>query len=261
MATVRATALVGRYFVATAMLAFGVQHFVYSDFVTRLVPGLPPWIPWHPFWACLIGATLIVAAVAIMLGKEVRAAAALLGTLGLASFLLLHLPIVIASPQLGYLWTNAGKALALSGAAFLVAATQKRDPADPPSKATKLLDGLIFASPFFLAAFLVLCGVQHFLYTTFVASLVPAWIPGHLFWAYFAGVALIAAGAAIINPVTQRVAALLTAIMVFLWLSLVHIPTALASVRDSSQTTAVFEALAISGAALVVTSMSFKEEH
>jgi len=50
----------------------------------------------------------------------------------------------------------------------------------------------------FVAVSLVVFGVQHFLYGGFVAGLVPAFMPGRLFWAYFVGVAFLAAAAGIL---------------------------------------------------------------
>jgi uncharacterized membrane protein len=239
------TSSLGKSFFAIAMMAFGIQHFIYADFVTRLVPKLPAWIPWHPFWAYLTGTGLIVAAVAIVLGKKARLAATLLGAMIFLSFALLHLPQVAANPHNGGLWTNAGKALALSGGAFLVAS----------SVTGELGKTLIPLGRFFLGAFLILCGIEHFIYAEFVVGLVPAWIPGRLFWTYFTGVALIAGGAGIIIPKTERLAATLSAIMIFLWVVLLHIPRALADLHNANETTAVFEALAVSGAALLIASL------
>jgi uncharacterized membrane protein len=219
------------------MIAFGIQHLVYGEFVTRVVPKLPAWIPWHSFWAYVTGFALLSAGIEILFRKQMRLAASLLGSLFLLSFLLLYLPALLVSPPLGGLWTNAGKALALCGGAFLVAGSPKP---------------MIALSRMFLSAFLILAGVQHFLFVPFVASLVPRWIPGHLFWTYFAGVALIAGGIGMLIPKTRRLAALSSGTMIFLWVLLLHIPRALAAPHDSNETTAVFEALAISGTAFLV---------
>jgi uncharacterized membrane protein YphA (DoxX/SURF4 family) len=104
----------------------------------------------------------------------------------------------------------------------------------------------------FLAVFLVVCGMQHFAYSDFVTTLVPSWIPGQRYWTYFTGVALIAGGAGILVPPTSRLAATLAAVMIFLWVLLVHIPRALAGPQHAGETAGVFEALALSGVALIV---------
>jgi uncharacterized membrane protein len=245
----------GRFFLAIPMVAFGVQQFIHMDFVTRVFPGLPAWIPNHSFLAGVFGAFLIVAGAAIMLGLAARPVALLLGAVILASFALLHLPLVLADPATGNLWTKAGKALALAGGSFLVAGSL---PVESGTRTgglaamEKALERLIPLGRYFLGAFLILCGILHFIYVEFVAGLVPAWIPGHLFWTYFTGVALIAGGLGIIIPMTTRLAATLSAMMIFLWLVLLHIPRAVAALYSANETTAVFEAMAMTGAAILV---------
>jgi uncharacterized membrane protein len=245
----------GRLFVAIAMIAFGIQHFIYMNFVTRVVPQLPPWMPAHSVLACIFGAFLIVVGIAIIIGKEARTLALLLGGIILVLFVLLYLPLVFADPQNGGLLTKAGKALALAGGCFLVAGSIPADTANTGglrAMTAKVLERFIPWGQYFLAAFLILGGILHFKYVEFVATLVPAWIPGHVFWTYFAGCALIAGGIGIILPWTTRLAATLSAIMIFLWVVLLHIPRAVASPHDGNETTAVFEALAMSGVAILI---------
>jgi uncharacterized membrane protein len=246
---------VGRFFLAVAMVAFGAQHFVYLDFVTRVFPKLPGWIPAHTFLACVFGAFLLASGAAIMIEKAARLAALLLGAVILSSFALLYLPLLITTPPNGGLWTSAGKALALSGGSFLVAGSL---PVKLDSPAKALADGVralarfIPVGRFFLATFLILCGIEHFIYVEFVTTLVPSWMPGGVFWTYFTGVALIAGGVGIIVPLTSGLAGALSGLMIFLWVFLVHIPRALADLSNSNETTAVFEALAISGVAFII---------
>jgi uncharacterized membrane protein len=245
----------GRLFFAIAMVVFGLQHCIHLNFVTRLVPPLPAWIPGHSLLAVLFGAFLIVAGLAIVIGKAARPMALLLGGLILLSFLLLYLPALLANLRDGGLWTRAGKAMALAGGSFLVAGSLPvgfRHRADSRAFIVRLLESLIPLGRFFLAAFLILGGIQHFIYVEFVTRLVPAWIPGQRFWTYFAACALIAGGIGIILPWTRRLAASMSAIMIFLWVVLLHIPRALASPHDANELTAVFEALAMSGMAILI---------
>jgi uncharacterized membrane protein len=237
-----------RILFAVALVAFGIQHLVYGEFVTRVVPKLPTWVPWHSFWAYLTGCALIVAGAAILLRKGAQVAAATLGAGILLSFVVFYLAQIAAAPVLGGVWTNAGKALALAGGAFLVAASLACEEPVPPKA---YFSWLIPLSCVFLSAFLILAGVQHFLFVAFVATLVPSWIPGHIFWTYFAGVALIAGGIGIIIPMTRQLAALLSGTMILLWVVLLHIPRAVAAPHDSNETTAVFEAIAFSATAFL----------
>ena len=246
---------VGRVFLAVAMLAFGAQHFVYLDFVTRVFPELPAWVPAQAFLACVFGVFLFASGVAIMVERSARLTSLLLGAVILSSFVLLYLPRLITTPPNGGLWTSAGKALAFSGGSFLVAGSLpiKLDgPANALAAVARALARFVPLGRFFLAAFLILCGIEHFIYVEFVKSLVPSWIPGDVFWTYFTGVALVAGGLGIIVPLTSRLAGGLSGLMMFLWVWLVHIPRALADLSNSNETTAVFEALAFSGVAFII---------
>jgi uncharacterized membrane protein YphA (DoxX/SURF4 family) len=71
---------------------------------------------------------------------------------------------------------------------------------------------------------------------------------------YFAGIALIAAGAAIMLKFKVKLAASLLGLMLFLWLIMVHIPRGLdTSIVDrANEWTSVFEALAFSGIAFLI---------
>jgi uncharacterized membrane protein len=245
----------GRLFIAIAMVAFGVQHFIYLNFVTRLVPPLPAWIPGQAFLASLFGAFLIAAGIAIIVGIEARTMALLLGGTLLLSFVVLYLPSIFATPRNGSQWTRAGKALALSGGSFLIAGSIPVAYASLKgfrAMVAKALERFIPLGRFFLAAFLMLGGILHFIYAQRVSTLVPAWIPWHMFWTYFSGCALIAGGLGIIVPWTTRLAATLSAGMIFIWFVTLHIPRALANLRDANETTAVFEALAMSGVAVLI---------
>jgi uncharacterized membrane protein YphA (DoxX/SURF4 family) len=83
-------------------------------------------------------------------------------------------------------------------------------------------------------------------------KLVPAWIPGARFWVYLTGIALIAEGVGLLLPKTQRLAATMVGIMILLWVVLLHIPRALADLHNAGETSGIFEALALSGAAFIL---------
>src|SRR6516225_1384628 len=111
----------GRFFLAIAMIAFGVQHLWYAEFVTRVVLKLPAWIPGHSFLACVFGTYLIATGTALFFKKIARLAGLVLGGMLLASLALLYLPLLVSTPGDAGLWTKAGKALTFSGGAFLIA--------------------------------------------------------------------------------------------------------------------------------------------
>jgi hypothetical protein len=90
------------------------------------------------------------------------------------------------------------------------------------------------------------------MYGPFVATLVPAWIPGHLFWAYFVGVAFIAAALAIVTGKLAPLAATLLGTMFLLWVLTLHAPRVAAALHNANEWTSAFVALAISGGSFVM---------
>src|SRR6202040_4420796 len=80
------------------------------------------------------------------------------------------------------------------------------------------------ASRYLLAFALIIFGIGHFQVLTFIASMVPGWIPWHWLWTVFFGVAFIAAGVSFATGILQRWAALGVGLMFALWTVTIHIP-------------------------------------
>src|SRR5438270_595171 len=110
-----------------------------------------------------------------------------------------------------------------------------------------------------VAISLIVFGVQHFMYGGFVAGLVPAFMPGRLFWAYLIGVILVAIGAAIVLGKKTRMAATALGTILFLFFLFVHAPRIVMQLDNPGPWTNGFEILALSGCALVLASSSPKE--
>jgi hypothetical protein len=74
-------------------------------------------------------------------------------------------------------------------------------------------------------------------------------------------VALIAGGAGMVVPATARLAALLSGSMIFTWVFLVHLPRAARTFpATTNETTALFEALAMSGIAWLAAAASWQRQ-
>lgn len=244
---------VGRTFFAIGLIGMAIQHFIYQEFITGRAPAWPDSVPGGPIWAAVTGIAFIGVGISMFIGKGARHAAIAAAVVIFAWAFLRQIPIVLADSLFAGTWTMAGKALTLSGGALAVAGTlaiERGRDASPSSKITNLGDAFVLVSRICLGMFLVITGIQHFIFTEFVASLIPTWFPGDsTAWTYFAGVALIAGGIGINVPPTARLAALLSGLMVFSWFWIVHLPRTLTSVSDGI---AVFEALAVAGIAFVV---------
>src|SRR5215470_11662119 len=75
------------------------------------------------------------------------------------------------------------------------------------------LDKLAAFGPLLFAIAMAVFGADHFVTAPFVASIVPSWIPWHLFWAYFVGVGLVAGALSLTTTTLWRLAAAAFALM------------------------------------------------
>ena len=253
-----------RLFYALALIVYAIQQFAYADFRDVFFP------PWQsnlfllPMWAYIFGLQLLVSAAAIILGKKAREAALILGTVFLILFCFAHVPYeLISEPHSSWhlgVWANALKELALAGGAFVIAGSYS-DTLPETARDSLLLRLLKFIGPFgelFFSTTMICFGIGHFLYTEPISTMVPAWIPDHLSWTYFAGVALICSGAAIILDIRTRIIAGLLGLMILLWFIFLHLPSAIADpyVARGNELASAFDALAFSGIAFLIAALA-----
>lgn len=239
----------GSLLLSAAILAFGIEHFVVAGAVGSV---MYPWVLGPRAWNLLFGALLIVLSVSIGIRKRVPLAATVLGTVLCAYGSILYLPRMIAHLHDPGPWTNvfglgnplsaASELLAMGGAAWVLADTGRGRLAR--------LGRVLFA------ATMVVFGLQHFLYTGILATLIPAWIPWHVFWEDFVGAAFISAAAAIAANRAARPAALLLGTMFALFVLVLHVPRVLAAVGSLDEWTSALVAVAMSGGAFVMSGAS-----
>lgn len=245
---------IGRAFYSIGLIGIGVQHFLFREFIPVIAPLWPVSIPGRTVWVIVAGSLLVASGVAILFGVKARTVAAFTGL----ALLLLVVVDDVPSVLMGYpkhlgSWTNAIKALAMCGGAWVVAESLETEVSALPG----WLEALMPSGRFFFAWMLIAFGIDHFLYSPFVATLMPKWAGNAMFWTYFAGVALIAGGLGICVKQVSRLASLLVGVMIFLWVPMLHIPRALADPRGQlgNEWTSVFEATAFSGVAFLLASM------
>lgn len=115
-----------------------------------------------------------------------------------------------------------------------------------PAGGTSLTDRLITPGRLFFALSIVAFGIQNLVYKGYVAGLelTPEWIPGHTFWAYSMGAALIAAGIGIAIEKNAQLAATLVGLLYFMSLALVR-PFGMKLLNDVGERTGLFETLTI----------------
>lgn len=235
----------GRWFFAIAIAGFGIQQFIYKGFV----PGItivPDWMPAHLFSAYVAGALLIICAIGIALREKAQLAALTTGLLFLIIVTILHVRQVSEIIQRnGPERTRAFETLALCAGAFILAGAM-RGPRSG-SAAPGVTGALAEVGRYILAFCLLVFGYDHLPIAKFIASLVPAWLPWHLFWAYFTACGFLAAGVSIATNIQVRLSASLLGLMFLLWVLILHGPRVAAHPHNEGEWNSLFVALAMSG--------------
>ena len=114
------------------------------------------------------------------------------------------------------------------------------------------LDKIVVLSNLCFAVPLAVFGVEHLSFAKFIMLGVPSYMPWPLFWAYFVGVALLAASLSIATKIQVRWSGLLFGIMMVLFVAMVHIPRALASPGNRIPWTIVIREMSFAGGAWIL---------
>ncbi len=208
----------GRLLFSLAIIGIGVETLICSYLSDHKVVPVIPWLPAIPGLAYLVGAILVLCGAGLLFQRTLVVSSITLGALMLLCGLAFDVP---RRPNLmSAEWrTNVLEPIAIGSLAWLAPG----------------LGGiprwLHRASRYLLAFALIVFGIAHFQVLTFIASMVPGWIPWHWFWTVFFGVAFIAAGVSFATGFLQRWAALGMGLMFALWTVTIHLPPVLNSFR------------------------------
>ena len=239
-------ARVGRYFIAGAMVAFGIQHFLWAQYVRTLVPA---WVGNAGLWTYFGGLILIAAGIGICWDRTARLAGTFLGVAIFLWVWMLHVPRALGTQEVRVEWTSVFQALAFSGGAFLLASAL---PSPMPRALEVVREAGNGAGRHFIALAMAFFGVEHFYFAGFYTGLVPGWLAYPALWVKVGGVALLAASAGILWDGSVRLAATLLGAMLLSWAILVHGPRALGDNVFGGEWTNFFKALMFSGSAFLL---------
>src|SRR5437764_8405698 len=207
----------GRLLFSLAIIGIGVETLICSYVSShslgphyKVVPVIP-WLPAIPGLAYIVGAILILCGASLLFQRSVVVSSITLGVVMLLCGLAFDVP---QRPNLmsAECRTNVLEPIAIGSLAWLMPG----------------LDGipgwLHRTSRYLLAFALIVFSIAHFQVLTFIASLVPGWIPWHRFWTVFFGVAFISAGVSFATGLLQRCAALGVGLMFALWTVTIQVP-------------------------------------
>jgi len=214
----------GRLLFSLAITGIGIETLICS-YVSSYSPGpyykivpVIPWLPAIPILAYLVGAILVLCGAGLLFQRTLVVSSITLGAVMLLCGLAFDLP---RRPNLmSAEWrTNVLEPITIGSLAWLAPGLGG------------LPRWLHRASRYLLAFALIVFGIAHFQVLTFIASMVPGWIPWHWFWTVFFGVAFIAAGVSFATGFLQWWAALGMGLMFALWTLTIHLPPVLNSFR------------------------------
>ncbi len=225
-------------------LLLGLVGIAFADFALQWQPVADS-LPYHRAIAYASGAILALAGAALWLPRTRVAGAGTLFVVYAFWVVVLHGPRVLAHPAALVAWLGFCEILALA-AGGLIAFTHAAYPGGRRSAALQRIARCVFGGC------LLVFGASHFVFAQFTASMIPAWIPGPLFFAYLTGCGHVAAGVAIVSGVMARVGAMLLALMFSLFVLLLHIPRVAADPHSHAEWTMLAIALSLTGAAWIV---------
>ena len=233
-----------RILMAIALIVFGVQHFIYRDFLPKLEP-LPAGVPGRTALAYIFGSIIILSALGIATGIMDRLAAVVIATICLTSVVFFHLPLLANNLHDPDKWACICEELAIGSTILVLAGMLPGKTEDKNAKVVR-------AGQIFFSITLIIFGIQHFMYAEFIATLIPGWIPFHIFWAYFVGVVFFSVAASIIFKRKTQLALTLLAAMFLFWVVFLHIPRVIDKPDNMDGWTSAAVALAMCAGSLVV---------
>ena len=120
----RKFALLGLYLFCIMLILFGIDHFLYRDLVSVLIPK---WIQFKDFWVYFTGIALMNAGILIPLGLSTRNISLLLALMLFLWLIFLHLPAFFSGPDKNAVnIVSSLECLAFCGTALLLAQQKRR---------------------------------------------------------------------------------------------------------------------------------------
>jgi uncharacterized membrane protein len=228
-----------RLLYATGMAGLGFLSLVHRDFAMNWQP-VPESLPHRAAFACASGAILLAGGLGMLFRRTARTAALALAAFVFLWLVVLQLPRVAASPLDPGRWLGFCETAVLACGAWILCGFAAGPGVSGADRAAWIRIGRVS-----YAAALPLIGLSHYAYVEATASMVPAWLPAHVFFAYLTGTGHMAAGAGLLLGVLRRPAAVLEAAMMSCFVLLLHIPGVWAAPSSRLQWTMLFVASAL----------------
>jgi uncharacterized membrane protein YphA (DoxX/SURF4 family) len=231
-------------------VVFGVQHFMYADFVAKLVPA---YFPARLFLAYFTGAAMLAAGMSLIANIKARLAALLLGAMLLMFILLIHIPKIAGDPSVMN-WTRAMQDAAIASVAFILAGALSKD-----RTGDGILNTLSGFSRYAFALLLIIFGLHQFLNLDFLVTKAAPYLPLRMFWVYITGSAMVITAVSIFTGKKTKAIAFALGIWMLLMNLLLHIYRLGSSPYDPIYWIGAMLDLAITCGAFILASKSIKD--
>jgi uncharacterized membrane protein YphA (DoxX/SURF4 family) len=211
----------GLFAIAAAGLA--ILRLTYGD-----VAPFPAWIPGQEIWIYGSAVVLLAASAGLCFSRTALHSVLTIGAYR-AVWGVTGIPPILSNPLSIGAWYGVCESLTtIVGAWILYAMLRWKSRGSEMPIAGECAVG---AARVLFGLTCVFYGWSHFTYADYTASMVPAWLPDGLGFAYFTGLGHIAAGIGIMVGILPRLAATLEAIMMSLFGLLVWVPSLVAQPR------------------------------
>ena len=195
--------LLGPVFFAAPLAVFGAEHFTATATIAGMIPS---WIPGKQFWALMVGACLMAAALSIAVRRYAALSASLFALMMVLFELLMHIPNALASHGDRLLWTIVVREFTFCAGALAIASRAE-------SWDIKLRDSVVTAARLLFGVGIAFFGVQYLLHPELAPGvplrlLTPQWVPAPVFWGYLNGAIFVVAGLCLVANKQVRTASL-----------------------------------------------------
>lgn len=235
---------------AATLIVLGILGLISGDFAPIWQP-VPRSVPAREALAYLSSLFSLAAGIGLLVQRTAAAASRMLLVLLVLWLLLFRAPAIFHAPTVEVGWEGCGETAVLIAAAWVLYAWFAADWDKRRLRLATGEAGVRIARVVYGLALIPL-GLAHLTYVKETASLVPAWLPGHVAWAYLTGCAYIAAGGAVLTGVCARPAAALSAVQMGMFTLLVWVPVVAAGSKDAFQWSETVVSWSLTAAAWVV---------
>src|SRR5258708_14390492 len=164
----------GRFFFAIPLIVFAVEYLARGRWQGGM-PPVPPWTHGEHIFSYVAGAILLVISISLLINKEARISATMLGLLFMFCVVFLHAAKHFSGIiHDGNTRTRAFETFALGGAAFILAALLSKGSSIQFLNSANPILPII--GRYIYSFSIIIFDLQHCMYAQYIAVFVPHWM-------------------------------------------------------------------------------------